>query len=512
MKRLIIGMLAALVACGSVSPKTYTNKSFFTPRNHLTNIAMEQTTWHKQTALIDEDKFGGSVQATGFYEASENQGDLGKFFGVKNYWNGNSIDDFIEVEQWAANGANSFTHLYAEDVFHRWTASSPAAPWYVTNPSKLADRIKLRPYRDSYGIRLDYHQKLDKIVDGLFFKVSLPLVHVKTSLDYSSTTSHGYGTKQKLAINQALNGDEKSFIDYLTGNVANTDAHNAQNALTKMKFHNGNDETGVADIDFTLGYNFLYENKKHLNASIGLTIPTGSDPDGNFLWEAIVGNGGHYAVGAGMDGAFEIWKDEDMSLDIVFGFNYRYLLKASETRCPGFKVNTGTTEYPKEMLFGRYILGGKIGQVAGTALEPLANLITRDFNVTPGSHFDGMVDFAFNWSDFTFDLGYNLFAKTAEHVSWKGEEIHNVYGTANWGYRVDNAVFTANNALTKDDYLLDTITHPSVVTHKIFSGIGYAYNGWEYPIMFGIGGSYEFDTDNDALQTWSLYGKFGLTF
>ena len=73
MKRLIHGVLVALLIAGNVAAKTYTNKTFLMPRSHNTNLAMEYTTWHKQTALIDEDKFGGTVQLTGFYEKSDNK-------------------------------------------------------------------------------------------------------------------------------------------------------------------------------------------------------------------------------------------------------------------------------------------------------------------------------------------------------------------------------------------------------------------------------------------------------
>lgn len=502
MKRLVHGLLAALVIVGSATATTHTNKSFFAPRPHNPNLAMEQTTWHKQTALIDDDKFGGTIQATGFYDHSQNDKDLGQFFGVTNTRNSNSIDDFIDVEAYAVVGAATKVHLLAEDIFHNYVYATPA-----TN-STLADRITLRPDHESYGLRLDYHQKLDNFVKGLFFKVTMPIVHVKTSLGYSSTAA----TSSK----QTTGGTAlKSLEDFLTGNVVNTSVHNKQNALTKMKWHNSNSETGIADIDIMLGYNFLYKNDRHVNVNVGLTIPTGNDPNGNFLWEAVVGNGGHWALGAGVDAGFQIWKDEDKSLDILFAANYRYLFESNETRCPDF-TSTNTAGANTKM-YSRYILGGRLNQVATTALFPLANEITRDFDVTPGSQFDGMIDLAFNWGNWTFDLGYNVFAKEQEDVDWTGDEINNIYAVAGWGYNTANA-FTAGApgysavAIPKTGYDLDSITHPSVFTHKIFGGVGHAFNSWEYPLMLGIGGSWEFETDNDALEQWSLWAKLGLTF
>ncbi|MCK4517458.1 hypothetical protein KAT92_01685, partial [Candidatus Babeliales bacterium] len=67
-------------------------------------------------------------------------------------------------------------------------------------------------------------------------------------------------------------------------------------------------------------------------------------------------------------------------------------------------------------------------------------------------------------------------------------------------------------AIPKTAYDLGSITHPSVLTHKIFGGVGHAFNSWEYPLMLGVGGSWEFESDNDALEQWSLWAKLGLTF
>ncbi|MCK4517729.1 hypothetical protein KAT92_03065, partial [Candidatus Babeliales bacterium] len=488
MKRIVHGLLAALVIVGSATATTHTNKSFFAPRPHNPNLAMEQTTWHKQTALIDDDKFCGTIQATGFYDNSQNEKDLGQFFGVTNTRNSNSIDDFIDVASFLAYGAGgnpAKVHLITEDLFHNHN--------YTTQKSKLADKIMLRPDHESYGLRLDYHQKLDNFIKGLFFKVTMPIVHAKTSLGYSSTAATP--NKQLLAKGGTLSGASKSLTDFLTGNVANTDAHDKQGALTKMKWHNSNSETGIADIDVTLGYNFLYKNDRHANVNIGLTIPTGNDPDGNFLWEAVVGNGGHWALGAGVDAGFQIWKDEDKSLDILFAANYRYLFESDEKRCPDFTPTTTSGNTHK--MFSRYILGGKLNQAGGTALVPLANLITRDFDVTPGSQFDGMIDLAFNWGNWTFDLGYNLFAKEQEDIDWTGAEINNIYAVSSWGYDTANKFDTVapiNNAIAipKTAYDLGSITHPSVLTHKIFGGVGHAFNSWEYPLMLGVGGSWEF--------------------
>jgi len=555
MKRFIPAVFIALLISGNLAAKIYTNKTFLMPRSHNTNIAMEYTTWHKQFAKIDDDMFGGTVQATGFYEKSNNKEDLGKYFGVKNYYSGSCADDFIAVVPNWVNSSNP-KHTTAEFILHKNLAAA-------VNKQTLADKLIWRPYRESYGIRLDYHQKLDKILKGLFFKISVPIVHVKTSMGYSSsccstgktscatscatdcstscTPKTPYCVKEKLQVDQSGNlvGTEYSLADYLTGCVTNTYAKVKQAALCKAKIHNGVDETGVADVDITLGYNFLYEPKKHLNVNVGLTIPVGSTPDGTYLFEPVVGNGGHWAIGAGVDSAFRIWTDEEMSLDMICACNMRYLFCSTEKRTMGFKWpnNSGADPgYPGfPVLYGHWLLGAKRGD---TQVSPLANFLTQDVRVTPGCHFDGIIQFAFNYQAWTLDVGYNLFAKKQERVKLKYDACacadecstkcantcvstkgwqDNTFGIADaWDteeeFRPENGEHIFGNSIQRTDLCLDPCTQPSVVTHKIYSGLGYEFDEWDYPVMLGLGGSYEFSTDNDCLEAWSLWAKIGLTF
>ena len=527
MRRFIPGLLAALVVFSPVAAKVYTNKTFLAPRSNNMNLAMEYTTWHKQTSLVPDKKFGGTIQATGFYEESDNKKDLGQYFGVCNYDNGNTKDDFIRAYPTGTTPSQPL-HWSSDFLFHTFG---------VANALKtLNDKIVWRPSREAYGVRLDYHQKLDKVLKGLFFKVALPIVHVKTSMGWSSTGttcgSGGAGTKQRLQASAALlTGDEKSLGDYLTGNLTNDYSHAKQIALCKARIHNSNSNTGIADIDVVLGYNFLYEPTKHVNVNVGVTIPTGNDPDGNFLWEAIVGNHGHWALGFGFDSGFQLWQDGKSSLDFLLAFNYRYLFSATEKRTMGLKYPNVTgfgTSAGKEVMYGHWILAGKLGETQAT---PFANFLTRNMKVTPGSHFDGIAQLAFNYDGWTFDLGYNLFAKEQEDVRLKcnpctdacGTSCSDVDGWTDDTYAIAITTWDTATAfaaahryggawINKEHLNLDACTNPSVTTHKIYSGIGYAFNEWEYPLMLGIGGSWEFATDNDSMEQWALWFKLGLTF
>ena len=52
---------------------------------------------------------------------------------------------------------------------------------------------------------------------------------------------------------------------------------------------------------------------------------------------------------------------------------------------------------------------------------------------------------------------------------------------------------------------------PSQFTHKIFGGIGYIFEGHTYPLIIGLAGHYEFDSD-DGMDNWGIWEKLGITF
>jgi hypothetical protein len=523
MRRFIHGLLVALLVIGSVSATTYTDKTFLKPRSNGMNLAMEKTTWHQQVALIDKHKFGGTVQATGFYEESKHSHDLGTYFGTSNWRNNGGIaENFITVIPDEVAGAPLPWDFTASDVFVY--GFSPRA-----NLETLAQKITWNPHREAYGLVLDYHQKLDKLLKGLFIQVKLPIVHVKTSMDWSSTCSP---VSQMLSNgSNALNGTAVTLAQYLTGDVVNNAVDAKQKALKKAKLHNGNSETAIADIDIKLGYNFLYKHDKQINANIAFTIPTGNDPSGEYLYPAIVGNN-HWAIGGGLDLWFKMWHNNNRkaTLDFLFACNYRYLLSDTEHRTLGFKWPhgaglTAAHKAGKQAMYGFWELGARKGDTFAT---PMANFLTRDVKVTPGSNFDAITALAFNYGGWSFDLGYNMFAKEKEHLHLKGGDDHDrdvedswqdgTYAVIDAAWQTSNPFSSANiydditDWINKENLTLDTCTSPELITHKVYGGVGYAFNKWEYPVMFGLGGSWEFKRHNNAPETWALWGKIGVTF
>jgi hypothetical protein len=535
MKKVLFGLCACTFVLGSAVADTSFNKTFFMPKSHNPNLAMESTTWHEQTRLHDEEKWGGTVQVAPFYEASTNEKDIGKYFGIKNPYASYRHEDYIWCnDDDIASPINSYDWIRYNDND------------YISN---LDANFRFRPNRETFGIRFDWHQKLDKLVDGLYFKIDLPVVQVRTSLGYTGSSStqqlptHSDFSSPATSANlgsvapTAFSGEAKSFEDYLTGNLLNNEISVKQVALSHYKIHNGQTQTGLADLNFLLGYNLFEQPEKHFGINATVLVPLGNTPDGEYRFEAITGNGGHWGFGGGINTAWEIWKKDNKALDLSIVVDYKYLLKGTEKRTLNFR-NSVTSDYGIQSGFalpwGPYYLGGQSGDTQAT---PLANFLTQDVDVDPGSQVDCMVDLTLNLGNWTFDLGYELFAKEEEKVSVKSWSDTS-YGVADpdWNTRVafitgdadsttlrtiyrGSAGVAEGTRSTATEYCIkqaDLLTNdaetPQKIVHKVFGGFGYNFSSWEYPVMFAGGASREFTSGNGALENWALWLKAGVTF
>jgi hypothetical protein len=295
------------------------------------------------------------------------------------------------------------------------------------------------------------------------------------------------------------------------------------------------------DIDVMLGWRFLDKKNYYLAINLGMAIPTGNAPTGEWVFEPVVGNGNHWAFGAGFDFAWTMWDDNDQNLKLAAALNYRYLLEGTERRTLGLRNNNGLLPW------GQYYLAGEINALRGPAakrwLFPAANVLTQRVNVKPDSQLDAILQLSYNNGGFTVDLGYNFFWKDDEDVELKEAWVNNKYGvgcrtqvttaatavaatftvvngtdasvaaTATGGALANinttvNTTADATFAWTIDKSVCET---PSQMTHKIYGGVGYIFRDWDYPMMFNLAGHYEFAGD-DGIENWGIWGKVAIGF
>lgn len=487
LKSLLVAALTLSAAHLSAESNS-TNKTFLMPRPVGVNAAMQSTTFGDLVNRKAHDKFGANFELTGFWQASADGKEQGKYFladskstinvsrGLADYLPGSSVDAGLLIH------ANGFIVGGVADAAGATTVS-------------------LDPRQEVYGVRLDYHQDLHKLVKGLYLSANLPVVNVSNN--------------PRLTV--AGSAPLANLAGYFAGTFSSAVASNAQAALKYGKVAKRS-ESGVADIDVVLGYKFLNKAKYHAGLGIALTIPTGNTATGEYMFEPMVGNGKHWGLGADFCGGARLWENEESSIKLNLALKYRYLFENGERRTLGL-MNL-TNDVKSNM--SQYNLLQVNGAAMNAALVPAANITNLPVNVTPGSQFDGNLSLSYHRGGFSLDLGYNMYAREAEDVKLKGSGLPANYAVAARAF--DTAVAfdvadvdhvetgVAGTVLTNANLNLAGAETGSQFTNAIFGGAGYVFKNMDCPIMLGLGGKYEFANNNNALEQWGVWLKAGVGF
>ncbi len=481
-----VGAFSALSASSTKSSTCDFNKTFMNPRSHGTNLALLHGPGICEIInRVDKDKFGGTLQAVVFGEFTDHDAE---------YWtplNKNGFD-------FTAEGLEHFAKLHTLPAGGGVAASAMVFPVLTDK-----DKISFDPEQDAYGVTLAYDQRLDSLLKGLYFRVQLPIVHVQNDL------------------NMKIEGDAKEgMVKYFKGEStgkdfsANTTVKSLDN-LTYAKIDGDDSETGIADIDVLLGYTFLNKDDYHASLNIGITIPTGTDADGKIFNQAIVGNGQHFGLGAGVTFDARLWGDKEHNIMLYLELKYRYLFESSEHRTMGLKDMPWGYFLPITKAVGLPAVALNAQVLAGLDFLPAANVTTLNVDVTPGSEFDGIVTLAYNNGGFGANLGYNVYFREGEDVDLKdtnpfekGDEYYYISGSA----LAPLATTATLTALKKTDLIKNVSETCSQTTHKIFGGIAWTFKDWETPVNVGLGAHYEFADGRRANQGWGINGRAAIGF
>ncbi len=485
-------LLTTLLFSKAIYSNTKTEKTFFLPRSHGVNLAMEYSTWKELLEKNTIDQFGTNFQATPFYQESINASYFGKYFGVKHK----------RIFKLNASQENDVRGTY---IIHDTVAAR--------SNSNLAT-IQLDPKQRVYGLRLDYFQNLEKLMEGLYLKVAIPIISVKNNLHFIVSD----GTQKDL------------FLEYFKGNVyqkrdgngliSNQPHSSSQKKLTRALIDKENDTVGVAEIGVIAGYN-LFEHPKYASSiMLGLDFPTSDEPDGINVFEPMPGNANHWAMVFGLDASAKLWEGIDKNLKINFAINSRYLFQSTQKR----------TLRIKDMPYSQYYLIGELDKFERKRIlfTPAADILTRNVNVSPKWQIDSILNFSYHHSGFNFDLGYNFFWKNKEQIGLKDTWVDGKYGILHPEQTLEstnaNAKFEfsqnpvaaslpggAEKIINTNDIDVNCAQTPAQCTHKIYGSLGYIFLDYSYPFMLGFGGGYEF-AETNSMENWQIWTKMGITF
>lgn len=482
MQKTIKALAIGLLALSAQHLTAYTSKTYLADRPKGVDSLLERVTLQSMNASKAEDSFGATFQATLFYNESLKADEIARYF---------------------LTGNKNYATLSRNDLRAFIPDHNPAAAAGQPLVGDTDTTVKLNPAIRTYGLMLTYYQDLEKILPGLYFNVRAPIVEVDTDLG---------------AIAAGGNGEvAKKFLGGSLEEIPATAVY-ARQPLRNALYNGKNTAIGIADIDLRMGYAFLQRSRGNLGLSVGLTIPTGNQPEAKSAFEAIYGNGGHWGFGLGAEGRYQLWNNENAALDIHANSDYRYLFTNTERRT--FGIN-GLT-------LGQYrIIAEPVANSHTVQAIPAANALTLSTDVTPGMQLDNVVGFTYTYGGLSIDLGYNLYYRDRESLKLRDrwDDAAYVYLTDNPAARAIefgggaaaggtalNAAAATHTALASTAIDFEAARTPVQLSNKILGGVGYIFKEWEYPIMLGAGAHYEIPSDNATIRTWGFYFKSGIAF
>ncbi len=446
----ILIMCMPIIGCNNTA-------TYYSIRSQSENSARDIAGWANQFHIHQycPEEWYGCLALTGYYGISLNQNSiLETLFGSDAicYPGGLQVD--IQGSRVDNRKPNS------------WLAD------YFGLPTDYQSRLFFEPIIQNFLLDVGWYMPLTMCHPNAYLYIHAPITQTQWNLDLQEVIIQsgdvtgfydaGYFSPQFVPRRELL----RSFTHYSSRCEAPDLGDNTTFVpLEKSKISESNQfATGLSDIQLELGYNIILDCNRHFGINLRAAIPTGTRPKGIYLFEPIVGNGHHWELGFGLTAHHEIWRtwNEDQSTAIYFEMYLTHLFKTRQTR--SFNLINGINS--------RYMLAQRIdtpvvnllaspieGDLNGTTpiaqfksvFCPVANLTTFPVNVSIGAQVDISILLNFTNREWTWDIGYNFWARTCEKISIDNDCSVPFTNNKQWALKGDAFVYGFTSADTIPD-------------------------------------------------------------
>lgn len=483
------------------------SKTFFSVRPLYTSQKAELIAgFRNERAHVRENGIGGALDVVLFGSKSTNDKRLASYF----------MPDCTTCME-ATNHVTDVT-INSLDAQHFNIIS--------TSDDDFTSNISFSMNQSVMGLGLHYKQLFlwnEKETEGWWASISSPITRVKNTVNLCETVIDPAVTLTTDAVATMKEAFNQSAWCY--GKVA-CDCPKAK--------------TGLADIEVKVGYEFLPCADAHFAGYAGLIIPTGNKAKAEYVFEPIVGNGGHVGLATGMEGGYIFWKNDCKNrwFSCEFSTHTQYLFKNTQKR--SFDVKNKPWSRYQAVYANQAQAQEAIDTNNPYLFTPGINVFTSKVEVTPRLSHNMTTAAIFNASAFRIEVGYNLFCRQAECVKldcpWPTDEnapafkaaitsideetnlinpSRTIYASgklnqAEVGFPI--ADYT-DGEITEDQLDMQSATHPAIVTNTFHLALGYRWDNMNFPIHLDGGASYEFAQDNNTvLDRWAVWAKTGFAF
>jgi hypothetical protein len=327
---------------------------------------------------------------------------------------------------------------------------------YFGLPIDFESQVQFCPKITNVIVDLNTYFGLDNITKGLYLKLHLPIASTCYALNMAECVKDpgqdpfplGYMSIGQKPYKPADTGTAPTEIprealpaDFISAVQMGTTFGDQRVSMLFGTMPCVNlQKTEFSDFQAALGYNFILKKDFFLGLSLNSVVPTGTRPDARYLFEPIVGNGKHWEFGLGLDSGWifyrssenenrhaGVWLEATLThmfnayqprqFDFCSKPNSRYMLllqmtpAADTTTWDLVETNSTIANYT----YTQYTNSSKNDIWSG--LIPAINYTTRVVNIRMDLQADVAIKLGYIGQDFSFDIGYELWARTKEKVS-----------------------------------------------------------------------------------------------
>jgi len=389
------------------------------PRSQSVNAARELAGMTNHICIYDMEKFYGTFAITPEYTRSFKEDELTKcLFGPS--LTGCDAKNIRISGSTAANRGE-----------RDWLAD------YFGLPTDFESCLSFSPRITNFLVDFYLYLGLDEWLCGLFFFIHAPVVHTKWEINMCESIENpgtaGYETGYFAPTSVDRSVLRNSFSEFANGCTALDLGNNV--TIENLKYAriscDSKSDTGLSDIRFALGWNFFQDEEYHIGLGLMGAAPTGSRPDGDYLFEPIIGNGHHWELGGMAWGHAIFWRSEceEKFLSGWLQANITHLFKTRQCRFFDLKCKPNSRymlaerlDTPVELLLANEmedtVDGSQVpAQQFKNLYAPVANITEQQVDVSVAVQADIVAMLSYTSCGFTWDIGYNFWARTCQDIT-----------------------------------------------------------------------------------------------
>jgi hypothetical protein len=393
----VVVLISALVQSTQIQAFN-SGRTFFSPRSQSENAARELVGWYWSINRYDVGDYYGSFSAAVEFTRTFQARHIARFFF----------------------GTDVLTFTGSR-VPNR--APSDILADYFGLPTDFSSTVLVTPCAENALCDFDWYCGLDRWYSGLYIRAHAPLVYTRWAMNLEECNEYpgvnnypaGYMASALIARDQMASSVTQAF----TGAVKFGDYQR----LRYGKIDCAQSKVALSDIQVAFGWNMINSERYHFGINARTAIPTGNRPKGIYLFEPIVGNGKHWELGVGFTGHALTWYCEDEWMVGLYGdLNITHLFNADQRRSFDFlKHGSGSRYILLEEMGSPAYQGFEVGMDAAQyeyqgVILPAINQTTLDCKVNAAIQLDLVVMLTWQYARMNVDIGYNLWARTAERL------------------------------------------------------------------------------------------------